>query len=885
MNQTFSTNPEEVRQLTRDGMVLLKNDGILPLSIGLSIAPIGRACFNTYCTGGGSAFVKTAYTRTVADGLKKKEELGKIKLSKTAMQMDGSPEAYTDQVLNDIGIEAETVVYTIGRFSEEGSDRPKSPSQNADRSFYLSDDEKALLKRLEVCDSIRHIIILLNVPAVTDLSFLDHCTKIAAVMVIWYPGMEGGDACADLLCGDAYPSGRLTDTWADCEDYPSTVSFTESDRHIRYEDDLFVGYRYFETFKEAKERVVFPFGYGLNYTDFTWSTPDLFESATDLTVQITVKNTGHFAGREIVQVYASAPNGRLFKPSLCLVSFAKTHELQPGEAQIVTLSFKKTALACFDDENATGHIGCYVLEPGSYRIFVGKNVRDITDCGQYTVEELTVVKECGLKLSASLDRRLSDVDKTVPYCLTPVEKPAAAKVKTAFTEPIMLQDVTSGKATMQDFMSQLTDRELIDLSSAQPPSIPRGTAGIGNLRRYGVPNAQTSDGPNGIRRSTPTTCFPCASLLASSWDEAVWEKTGYLIGREGLAIGVDILLAPGLNIHRNPLCGRNFEYFSEDPLISGKAAAAYVRGVQKSGMLATIKHLCCNNKETNRYYSDSLLSERAFREIYLKGFEIAVKEGEPAFVMTSYNLVNGLRPCENHNLLQGVLRDEWGFEGAVMTDWRVPSRHWREISAGNNIKMPYGYPEELDLTAEKVRLGTLTRADIERNVEPILWAVTKTMRFRNGDMGRTVHLQDDTLIKAVNLTAVSSTGCGEEACQDTDGGTNLCALGKDNGGHDAFVLYDVSNEQDGQYTLQIRAASPYNTSYLEVFVDDIKVGECHLPDADPDQTVKEAYQNWITLTLPGVAIKEGLHTLKILITTQERDQGINLNWLRLIKES
>jgi beta-glucosidase-like glycosyl hydrolase len=332
---------------------------------------------------------------------------------------------------------------------------------------------------------------------------------------------------------------------------------------------------------------------------------------------------------------------------------------------------------------------------------------------------------------------------------------------------IMLFDVASGVNTLDEFISQLTNEELINLSQAQPSAFPRGTAGVGNIKKYGIPNPQTADGPAGLRKTVPTTAFPCATLIGCTWDEDLQYEMGKSVGYEGVMTGVDIWLAPGLNIHRDPLCGRNFEYFSEDPLISGRSAASIIRGAQSMGIISTCKHFALNNKEYNRLFSDSIVSERALREVYLKGFEIVVRESQPDCIMSSYNLINGIRASTNYNLLVGILRDEWDFKGAVMTDWRNVSHLWEEIKAGNNIKMPFGYPDEIELAIEMVKCGKLTREELEKSVKNVLKLIMKTSRFKNQDFGveHTILKENTTRIKAIEITGTSYTFTGSEPCE------------------------------------------------------------------------------------------------------------------------
>ncbi len=871
--ELFAKNAIFARRAAQEGAVLLQNDGILPFAHGTAIAPIGKGCFELVKGGTGSADVFTAYTRQMIDGLQEKADEGKITLSPKALALRG--EVCDAQTLDAIAAEADVALVNITRLAGEGGDRTPTAGD-----FYLSDAEKELFAAIEACRGIRKCVALLNIPAIIDLSWLKDYPKIAAVFVTWLGGQEAGTAVADLLCGDACPSGHLTATFADYYAYPSAETFLASDTYLKYEEDIYVGYRYFETFEAAKEQVQYPFGYGLSYTDFVWKEVSFSKTDDALTVSLTVQNVGTCAGKDVVQCYVKAPQGQLGKPALELKGYAKTAQLAPNDQARMVISFPLSSLASFDDSGVTGHLGAYLLEAGEYTVYLGKNVRDLTECGRFTIAKTQVTVQYSLKLTAPLDRKLCGLNRTVPYAIgTAASVPHLPVGHRPAQTPILLSAVAKGEATLDDFIAQMSDAELIDVCYAQPPALARGTAGIGNNRRLGIPNAQTADGPCGIRRTVHTTAFPCPTALACSWDAELQHDVGHAIGEEGAAIGVDILLAPGLNIQRNPLCGRNFEYFSEDPLVSGKAAAAYVRGVQSTGVCATVKHFAANNKEKNRFYSNSMVSERALREIYLKGFEIALAESNPAFIMTCYNLLNGVRVNENRNLLQGIVRDEWHYEGAIMTDWRVPSHQWAELRGGNNIKMPFGYPEEHELTKAMLARGVITRAELEENARYVLRAIMKTLRFAEGDMGKKSAVANGvTRIKAVEFTEVSTTMSGEEPCRDTDGGNNLCNLSKCWAtAKDCYVQYLLDVQEAGTYALRVRAATKFETAYLQFFVDGEKVGECGRSSTD-------GWQNWQTWEVGNIALPKGECLFKVLVTTEESDQCINLNWLEFAKQ-
>jgi beta-glucosidase len=280
--------------------------------------------------------------------------------------------------------------------------------------------------------------------------------------------------------------------------------------------------------------------------------------------------------------------------------------------------------------------------------------------------------------------------------------------------------------TLEEFMAQLSDGDLLHLLGGQPNVGVSNTFGLGNLPEYGVPNLTTADGPAGLRLQAEagvcTTAWPCATLLAATWDPELVEQVGAAGAAEVKENNISAWLTPAVNLHRSPLCGRNFEYYSEDPLLTGKLAGAMVRGIQSQNVAATVKHFACNNKETNRKHSDSRLSQRALRELYLKAFELVVREADPWTIMSSYNVINGRRASESRELLTNILRDEWGYRGLVMTDWWTRGEQYKEILAGNDLKMANGYPERV---REAMERGLLNRADLEVCARRVLELILK----------------------------------------------------------------------------------------------------------------------------------------------------------------
>ena len=612
------------------------------------------------------------------------------------------------------------------------------------RSFYLTTKEEKLVRA--VTEAFDRVVVVLNVGGMVDTDWFAHNPKIQSVLMAWQGGIEGGLAAAELLTGLGNPSGKLSDTFAKrLEDYPSTEGFHQSDDFVNYTEDIYVGYRYFETIAQAKEKVNYPFGYGLSYTEF--SIEPIWSGEKDGIIYVTaeVTNAGSFPGKEVVQLYYGAPQGLLGKPARVLGAFEKTKELKPGETETLVLTIPTASMASYDDLGKVQK-SAYVLEKGDYHFYLGNSVRDagLLDF-VWTLDENQVTLQLTEKMAPSqLPKRLladgsfEELPQRTPNDFMenglgwPDHNPegdapavrARARYKLWSETPekkIMLIDVAEGRASLDEFMAQLTDLELAELLGGQPNTGVANTFGFGNLPEYGVPNFMTADGPAGLRIAPQcgvcTTAWPCSTMLACTWNRSLVEEVGAAAAKEVKENNISFWLTPAVNIHRSPLCGRNFEYYSEDPYLAGEMASAMVLGIQSQKIGATVKHFACNNKETNRKNSDSRVSERAIREIYLKAFEIIVKKADPWAIMSSYNLINGHRASENKDLLTGILRDEWGFNGLVTTDWWTKGEHYKETLAGNDIKMGTGYPERLMEALEK---GLITRKDLEVCVERVL---------------------------------------------------------------------------------------------------------------------------------------------------------------------
>ncbi|MFG6365760.1 glycoside hydrolase family 3 protein [Schaedlerella sp.] len=675
--------------------------------------------------------------------------------------------------------DADIAIYVLSRVAGEGADR-----FNEKGDFYLTDQEAKNIR--DICRLYEKVILVINTGGLVDLSFADQYENIGAILYLVQPGMEGGNALADVISGQAVPSGKMTDTWADkYEDYPNAMTFSHMNGNVdqeKYEEGIYVGYRYFDSFQVP---VRYSFGFGLSYTDFQIETVKV-TAGSEVAAEVKVTNTGKlYSGKEVVQVYVSAPAGKLEKESRRLCGFAKTGLLAPGESETLTIRFPVYRMASYDESSAE-----WLLERGTYGVWIGNSLADSRMEAMLVLEEEKVLSRvkniCPLReelnlLSIPEEKRIARYEADlesgrgngaaeIPLDLSGVE-----------TEVI---DYEAAYEPEDDEAAQIVNgldtEQLIRLATGEPAkgqgsnlgsagvSVP-GSAGETSTAAYeqGVANIVLADGPAGLRlmqtygvkdgvirmpsfeasfehgffsqgfqaEGTPyyqyCTAIPVGTMLAQTWNEKLIEETGAMIGKEMEHFGVTLWLAPGMNIHRNPLCGRNFEYYSEDPLVSGKMAAAMTKGVQSvPGCGTTIKHFACNNQEDNRMGSDSILSERALREIYLKGFEIAIRESRPMSIMTSYNLINGIHAANCRDTCTAAARQEWGFDGVIMTDWTT-TEHGEDCTAsgcmraGNDLVMP-GQFSDHDNMRKELEQGTLKEEDLRRCITRLVRVVLRS---------------------------------------------------------------------------------------------------------------------------------------------------------------
>ena len=742
-----------------EGIVMLKNDGALPLSKADTVSVFGRIQLHYYKSGTGSGgMVNVSHVVSIPEGLRSAGISLNEELYSLYDEWDSShPFNYgegwgaepwcqeemplSDEIAAAAAEKSSAAVVIIGRTAGEEMDNKLKAG-----SFLLTDTEEQMLKTVR-----RHfsrMIVLLNVPALFDMGFMDRYSP-EAVLYVWQGGMVGGTGTAAVLTGEVSPSGKLTDTIAySIEDYPSHKYFGEDKRDF-YVEDIYVGYRWFETF--ARDRVRYPFGYGLSYTSFDIDVTSARAEGCEVSLSVSVTNTGDRSGKEVVQVYLEAPQGKLGKPARVLCGFEKTDNLSPAERQAVEIKIDLRDFASYDDSGATGHRFCRVLEAGEYNLYVGSDVRSAKRVFGTALSEDIVAEELKQALAPVLpfervvNKNGSPAFESVPLSeQEEFDRRAAAipeEIPCTGDRGIKLTDVYSGKNTLREFVAQLSDEELSCIIRGEGMGSPKVTAGTASafggvsegLKRYGIPCACCSDGPSGMRMDCGTKAFslPGGTLLACTFNRALVTELFVLMGLEMTANNVDCLLGPGMNIHRHPLNGRNFEYFSEDPYLTGEIASAELIGMRSVGVTGTIKHFCANNRETHRHWLDSVVSERALREIYLRGFEIAIKKGGAKTIMTTYGSLNGVWTAGSYDLNTTVLREQWGFEGLSMTDWwaninrRGAQPDKRDFAimamAQNDIYMVCADGgNHDDNTLESLAAGELKRSELQRNACNIL---------------------------------------------------------------------------------------------------------------------------------------------------------------------
>lgn len=867
-----------------EGIVLLENrNGVLPLKENSQVAVYGRIQLHYYKSGTGSGgMVNVSKVTGILQGLL---DSGKVRVNQELLKeyekwekenpfdngTGWGTEPFSQIEMPVSGELAEktasvspTAIVVIGRSAGEDKD-----NQNIPGAYLLSSGELDLLKTVRKYH--KAVIVLLNTGSIMDMKWVNEI-RPDSLLYVWQGGMVGGTAVANVLTGKTFPSGKLSDTIArDISDYPSTANFGAPDRNF-YKEDIYVGYRYFETF--CKEKVLYPFGFGLTYTSFDFECVSFEKTETEIEIKVSVKNSGRLPGKETIQIYVEKPQGNLGNPALELVDFEKTTALSPSGEEVLSFSIPLYRITSYDDRPESPQCFSYILLDGDYVFLAGNSVRNLKPCGKFSVSGTKVLKSCKQLLAPEIPfkrikpetikgreirnqdagNRFYLTEETVPLMQEPEPQRRLKNIPEEIPQNIagkenlsklidvrdkLLEGINSGKSysemikspEIKKFISQFSDYDLSCIIRGEGMGSPKVTPGTAaafggvskELKALGIPCGCCSDGPSGMRLDSGAKAFslPSGTLLACTFNKALVKKLFAFTGLEMRANRVDLLLGPGMNIHRNPLNGRNFEYFSEDPFLTGEIAKSEILGLKSSGSMGTLKHFCCNNQEYRRNDADSCLSERALREIYLKGFEIAVKEGGARAIMTTYGPVNGRWTASSYDLNTEILRNEWGFTGFVMTDWWAKLNDYHSegsrtnfaamTSAQNDIYMvcqdgatnapkddPEGPPQDNTLTAlgtEKLARGELQRAAL--NITAFL-ADTEAFRRFTGTQEEIKIINRPKEDQGIDLSKIQYLPVRDKISVNLEKYDTSA-------GKDIFLAFEL--EKPGLYNLEITGAS------------------------------------------------------------------------------
>lgn len=795
------------REICGEGIVLLENNGILPISTDKKIALYGAGGRMTVKGGSGSGDVRERYSVNIEAGLKnagytlattswldefdtayarmKKEWKDDLDQKMKGTGFGGMWQVLMDNPFlfptghkiekHDLSDDTDVAIYVVARQAGEGADR------HVVKGDYLLDDvEYSNIKFL--AENSKHTIVVINCGSIMDLSFVDEISGIDALIYFSQGGEEGGNALADIISGRITPSGRTTDTWGYLyQDYPSALTYSDQNGDVQneyYYEDIYVGYRWFDA-KRIKTR--YPFGYGKSYTTFSKNMLDICQSKSTITVSVEIENIGDiYAGKEVIQLYLGLPQTNINREKKMLCAFEKTGVIAPGEKEVVTLTFDLKDCAYFDEESAS-----FKLDDGKYIVMLGENAETVSPVAIIELGESVIVEQA---------KNLCKKDMSFELLALQVEEETISDLPLITMETsdfITIVDSYPGMQIYHDpivdkLMRRLNYKEKIEFLNGgnlfkncynnTPGAVGRTTS---KFVKKQIPNVNFGDGPAGLNvfqdtvitkggsqrflsnmpesynygmlsrlaiflKGKPSdgqplyqfcTAWPAPMLCAQTWNKDLWYRQGAAVGAEMLEVGITLWLAPGINIHRNPLCGRHFEYYSEDPYLTGTVATYVTKGVQEKGNIGvTIKHFACNNQENNRNEMSANLSERALREIYLKGFKMTVQHAKPWSIMSSYNCINGVYNGNNKDLLVGILRNEWGFEGLVMSDWNsiTPTKGSNLLcaKAGNDMIMPGNGKAKKELIAAYKR-GELTVEEIDFCVSNVLHLITRSEVYKN----------------------------------------------------------------------------------------------------------------------------------------------------------
>ena len=745
-NPAYHNHDEIALQAAREGIVLLKNENhVLPLNKDAVLNCFGAAqhCFRNTSTG--ASLINPRWQANFHQAIKEhssfvvNEEVSKI----YHCLKDVTP---TMELLEGAIAKNDTAVVLISRTSGEFKDN--KPCKGG---YYLTDGERVMLQK--VAEAFTKTVAILNTGYPIEMGWIEEY-GIDAVIYTGFAGQAASYALLEILDGRTNPSGKLPDTFAiDYYDYPSAknfINFAEEDElpgekdygvHLYYEEDIYVGYRYFDTFGK---RPAYCFGHGLSYTDFEITFGDINWDGKSVSVAASVKNIGNIPGKEVVQFYISAPDRRLEKPAKVLVAFEKTQLLNPGDSETLTLTAKAIDFASFDEVHTA-----FILEAGEYQVMVGNSLDTAKLVGIFGIgAEVVLRKTCNINPPVEEFHRISKADPEIRgnSKIVPLEKrisiPAVRPVYAPKPLPtyngkkITFPELKANHGLLDSFVAQMTDEELCRLNVCGGANwyLPWDDGSAGKtvlMRKYKLPSIRVSDGNTGLNLKKPNIGMPSSTVMAATFNKDLAYEVGKAIGEESRENGIAVNLGPGMNIHRNILNGRHPEYFSEDPVLAGTMAGYHGKGLVAAGTGCTYKHLYCNNSDTSRKASHSIVSQRAMHEIYYKVFEVAISVHMPTCVMTSYNAVNGIYPAENAQVMQDLVRGEWGFEGLIMTDWGTyDTVDPVEMVKAGNCWLTEGSPKYSKILAKAVREGRLSRSVLENNVRYLIELLLKKHSWR-----------------------------------------------------------------------------------------------------------------------------------------------------------
>jgi beta-glucosidase len=833
------------KEVAAEGAVLLKNENqTLPIKFNEKVAVFGRIQNSYYKSGTGSGgLVNVDYVVSILDGLRNSGQVkvdehladiyqqwvndhpfekgagwGQEPWSQVEMEI-------SDEVVSKAASENDVAIVIIGRTAGEDQD-----ARNESGSYLLTELEEKLIE--QVSNHFPRCAVVLNVGNIIDMKWVEK-HQVPAVMYVWQGGMEGGNAVADVLTGKVNPCGKLSNTISiDLDDVFSTRNFGRKDYNF-YQEDIYVGYRYFETF--AQDRVLYPFGFGLSYSPFSMETVSTQFDGSHINIKVSVTNTGSIAGKEVVQLYFGAPMGVLGKSLKSLVAFKKTKNIEPNQSDVLSFSIDIKEMASYDDSGATGHPFSFVLEAGEYLIHMGNSVRHTKEVMRVELKDLIVVETLESAMAPVIpfqrikpvfeDGKISLGYEDVPQRSYDLNRRIADRrpVNLPYTgdQGYKLADVAENKVTLDAFVAQFSDEDLACIVRGEGMSSPKVTPGTASafggvtdsLLNFGLPIASCADGPSGIRMDSGAiaTSLPNGTCMACTWNSEMIEQLYQMEGRELIKNNIDFLLGPGINIHRNPLNGRNFEYFSEDPYLTGSMAVAQSKGMHAVGASGTLKHFTANNQETARHDIDCIISERALREIYLKGYEMAVKQANARSIMTSYSAINGIWAASNYDLNTTILREQWGFNGFVMTDWWAKLNDEGEPATIRNTKAMVRAQNDVymvvenalnnstkDNTSESLAKGLLMRGELQRSAKNICNVLLQSHSFRRLLRGEQILTQSSSTFNQTQSTLTK-----------IEANTEIMLDGVDtSAGNEKSWELDVVN--GGEYTLAFTVMSNLN---------------------------------------------------------------------------